>query len=101
MKIDKTVKADLLNTIAGSVRTKSPKEKAAASKQNIDASDKVELSGRNRDIAKLIAKANSAPSIRQDKVNSIKEAIQNGTYNVKGDLVAKAVLKNTLMDEIL
>ncbi|MCX5813300.1 MAG: flagellar biosynthesis anti-sigma factor FlgM [Proteobacteria bacterium] len=101
MKIDKAVKANLLNTIAGSVRTKTPKEKASASKQNVDASDKVELSGRNRDIAKLIAKANSAPSIRQDKVDSIKKAIQNGTYNVKGDLVAKAILKDNLLDEIL
>ncbi|MCX5815802.1 MAG: flagellar biosynthesis anti-sigma factor FlgM [Proteobacteria bacterium] len=34
-------------------------------------------------------------------VDSIKEAIQNGTYNVKGELVARGILKNSLLDEIL
>jgi negative regulator of flagellin synthesis FlgM len=101
MKIDKNLKTNQINTTSGTVQAKSPKETATAAKQNIDVSDKVELSSKKIDIAKLIAKANSAPSIRQDKVDSIKEAIQNGSYKVKGDLVAKAILKHSLLDEIL
>ncbi|MCX5812480.1 MAG: flagellar biosynthesis anti-sigma factor FlgM [Proteobacteria bacterium] len=101
MRIDKDVKVSSFNAAAKSAQTKSPKETAAGENQNVVMSDKIELSSKNIDIAKLVAKINAAPSIRQDKVSSIKEAIQNGTYNVKGDLVAKAVLKKTLMDEIL
>jgi len=101
MRIDKNVNTNsLINSAAKSAQTKSPKE-TAIEKKNVDMPDKIELSGKNMDIDKLVAKANAAPSIREDKVNSIKEAIQNGTYKVKSDLVAKAVLKNTLMDEIL
>jgi negative regulator of flagellin synthesis FlgM len=101
VRIDKDVKANLLDAPAKSARTKSPKETAAAEQQNANASDKVELSGKKIDMAKLIAKVNAAPSIREDKVNKIREAIQNGTYNVKSDLIAKAVIKDNLMDEIL
>jgi negative regulator of flagellin synthesis FlgM len=101
MKIDKNVKTDQINTTSGSLRTKSPKETVTDAKQNINVNDKVELSVKKIDIAKLIAKANSTPSIRQDKVDSIKEAIQNGSYKIKGDLTAKAILKHSLLDEIL
>jgi negative regulator of flagellin synthesis FlgM len=100
MRIDKDVKTNSLNAAVKSAQTKTPKE-TAVDKQNVNLSDKIELSDKKIDIAKLVAKVNEVPSIREDKVNSIKEAIQNGTYNVKGDLVARAVLKGTLMDEIL
>jgi anti-sigma28 factor (negative regulator of flagellin synthesis) len=39
--------------------------------------------------------------MRQEKMESIREAIQTETYNVKGELVAKSLLKNHLLDQIL
>ena len=100
MRIDKDLKTNSLNAAAKSAQTKSPKE-TAVEKQNMDVSDKVELSGKNIDISMLVAKVNAASSIRQDKVNSIKEAIQNGTYNVEGKLIARGLLKDNLLNEML
>jgi negative regulator of flagellin synthesis FlgM len=99
LKIDKDTKAGLLNTLSESTRTKSRKETATA-KEKMGTSEKVELSDRNKDIARVIEMVKETPSIRQDKVDSIKEAIENGTYKVDGKEVAKAILKNNLLDEI-
>ncbi|MCX5807045.1 MAG: flagellar biosynthesis anti-sigma factor FlgM [Proteobacteria bacterium] len=101
MRIDKDVKTNPLDTLTKSAQAKSPKQTATEDKHNMGVSDKVELSGKNIDITKITAKVNAAPSIREDKVNSIRAAIENGTYKVKSELVAKAVIKNTLLDEIL
>jgi negative regulator of flagellin synthesis FlgM len=100
MRIDKDVKTNSLNETARSAQAKLPKENTVE-KKNLHASDKVELSGKNIDIAKIISKVNALPSIRQDKVDNIRDAIQNGTYNVEGKLIAKDLLKSTLLDEIL
>jgi flagellar biosynthesis anti-sigma factor FlgM len=100
MRIDKDIKAGSLNTAAKSAQTQLPKD-TAAEKKNLHTSDKIELSGKNIDTARLISKVNTLPSIRQDKVDNIRDAIQNGTYNVEGRLIAKDLLKSTLLDEIL
>jgi negative regulator of flagellin synthesis FlgM len=101
LRIDKDVKTNPLDTLTKSARAKSPKQTAPAEKQNTGVSNKVELSGKKIDMDKITAKVNAAPSIREDKVNSIRAAIENGTYKVKSELIAKAVIKNNLLDEIL
>ena len=100
MKIDKDAKADLLNTLSESARPRSRKETAAGNTK-VDASDKLELSDGSRDVATIVAKVKETPSIRQDKVDAIKAAIENGTYKVDSQQVARAILKNHLLDEIL
>ncbi|HOJ42976.1 MAG TPA: flagellar biosynthesis anti-sigma factor FlgM, partial [Syntrophorhabdaceae bacterium] len=66
-----------------------------------DVSDKVELSTKRQEIQKLVEKAKAIPEIRTDKVEQIKEAIVSETYNVKGELIAKSIIKSNLLDEIL
>jgi len=39
--------------------------------------------------------------VREEKVENLRQAVQAGTYNIKGELVAKSLLKSHLLDEIL
>ena len=63
--------------------------------------DKVELSERASTLEKLKAKAKATPAVRQEKIDAIKQAIENKTYKVKSEDVARSLLKNHIMDEIL
>jgi len=100
VRIDKDRKTDLLNTLSESARSKSQNEKATGNTR-VAASDEVKLSGIHRDVAKIATKVKETSSIRQDKVDAIKAAIENGTYKVDGKQVAKAILKNNILDEML
>jgi len=39
------------------------------------------------------AQAMTAPSIRQDKVEALRQSIQNGDYKIDPDQVAQAILR--------
>jgi len=39
--------------------------------------------------------------VNESKVASMKQAIDSGTYNAKGVLVARSMLKSQLLDETL
>ena len=55
--------------------------------------DKTSLSGDTLNISSLAAQAMTAPSIRQDKVEALRQSIQNGDYKVEPDQVAQAILR--------
>ena len=60
--------------------------------------DKVQLSDRSREIARAREAVESAPEVRSEKVARIKSALQTGTYNVKAEKVAEAVIRG-MIDE--
>lgn len=57
--------------------------------------DKLNISSAGKDLQVAKQAVNSAPDIRQDKVSSIKNAIDNGTYDVSGEDFA-----NKIMDKL-
>jgi negative regulator of flagellin synthesis FlgM len=89
--LDNLIKAPNNKTLEGSTVT---------GKGGNDLLDKVELSSRNQQIEKIKEKVMALPEIRQAKVDKIRESIETGTYNIKGELVAKGMLKSNLLDEI-
>ena len=101
MKISNNDKVHVLDHLVKSGNAKSPKQGAVGQKDNQQVVDKVELSTRKAEIEKLKEQVKAAPATGQDKIDTIKQAIQNGTYNVKGEDVARSMLKNQLMDEAL
>jgi negative regulator of flagellin synthesis FlgM len=101
MKIDANIKTNLSGGLLDSTQTKSQKTKTVDTQKQAEIFDKVELSSKKIDAGQLIEKINATPGIRQDKVDAIREAISNGTYTIRGDLVAKSILKNSLLDEII
>jgi len=101
MKIENDNKSNLLDSLVRATQSKLQKEQATEKKNNSSTFDKVELSSRKQEINALKERAKAEPAIRQDKVDAIREAIKNETYNIKGELVARSILKSQLLDELL
>jgi negative regulator of flagellin synthesis FlgM len=84
MRIDALSQVSQLYGANGVKKTNAPVKTSAT--------DKVEISsfGRELQIAKQAVK--ESPDIRQDKVNDLKNQINNGTYNVSPESFANKIL---------
>ena len=102
MKIDKDKQLQLLQNLSGPSSTKAkPDASQTAAQGAADATtDKVELSGSTAEVARLKAKVDALPAIDEDKVASVKQALDSGTYNANGQVVARSMLKSQLLDQI-
>lgn len=102
MKIENDTKTNLLDSLIRATQSKPQKEPAVdkGGKGTTDAFDTVELSTKRQQISELVEKVKAQPAVRQDKVDAMREAIKNETYNVKGELVARSMLKSQLLDEL-
>ena len=103
MKIDKDKQLQLLQNLSGpsSTKAKPDASQTAAQGPAADATtDKVELSGSTAEVARLKAKADAIPAVDEDKVANVKQALEAGTYNANGQVVARSILKSQLLDEI-
>ncbi len=102
MKIENGNKVQVLDHLVKSANAKSPKQGNVAHKDNVQHyTDKVELSGRKAEIDQLKEKVKAAPATRQEKIDAIKQALENKTYNVKGEDVARSIIKSQVLDEAL
>jgi flagellar biosynthesis anti-sigma factor FlgM len=101
MKIENEVKSNLIESLIKSKNIKTSQETDIQKNQSGGMADKVELSARKDEINRIKEKIKASPAVRQEKIEGIREAIQTETYNVKGELVAKSILKNHLLDQIL
>ncbi len=63
--------------------------------------DKVLVSDQAKEIGRLQAEVSKLPDVRPDRVGDVKNAINNGTYNVNGEAVAGKVLKEAVIDSII
>jgi len=101
MKIDNEVKTSLLESLIKSKNVKTSQEPDVQQKPSGGIADRVELSARKDEINRIKERIKTEPAMRTDKMDRIREMIQTETYNVKGELVAKSILKNHLLDQIL
>jgi flagellar biosynthesis anti-sigma factor FlgM len=63
----------------------------AASAPSVE--DKASLSTDTLSVSALEAQAMNTPPIRQDKVEALRQSIQNGDYRVEADKIAHAILE--------
>ena len=103
MKIENGNKTDLLDGLVKSAQVKPQKDPLAEQKKGsaIGYGDKVEISSRKQEIESLTARAKAQPVVREEKVESLKQAIEEGTYNARGEIVAGSILKSNILDEML
>ena len=102
MKIENNNKVQVLDHLVKSANAKAPKQGGVDQKGNAQQpTDTVELSGRKAEIDQLTEQVKAAPATRQDKIDAIKQAVDSGTYTVKGEDVARSMLKSQLLDEAL
>jgi flagellar biosynthesis anti-sigma factor FlgM len=62
----------------------------AATAPNVE--DKTSLSVDTLNISSLKAQALNSPQVRQDKVEALRQSIQNGDYKVEPDKIAQAIM---------
>jgi flagellar biosynthesis anti-sigma factor FlgM len=100
MKIENDKNTNLLDSLVRANQSK-PQKEQTAERRNSGTLDRVELSSKKLEISALKERVKAEPAVRQDKVDAIREAIKNETYNIKGELVARSILKSQLLDELL
>ncbi|MDN5321679.1 MAG: negative regulator of flagellin synthesis FlgM [Clostridia bacterium] len=61
--------------------------------------DEMQVSNEAQVMSKILQRAKNAPEIREQKVNEIKNAIKQGTYNVTADDVAEKMLNGIIFDK--
>ena len=62
--------------------------------------DSVELSQNARDLQKAQQILRDLPEIRQDKVDALKQRIENGTYDIQADRIAAEMIKQGLINNM-
>ncbi|MBQ5558375.1 MAG: flagellar biosynthesis anti-sigma factor FlgM [Lachnospiraceae bacterium] len=87
------MRIDAYNAISQVYQTTTKAKKDITSNTKVD-SDKVEISQYGKDIATAKKAVAEAPDMRMDRVNAIKEQIQNGTYSVSDEQLADKILAN-------
>jgi len=65
------------------------------------ASDRVDISNRSKEIQKAREAVEAVPEVRENKVNEIRKSVEEGTYNIKGEAIAKGIIKRSLIDTVL
>jgi negative regulator of flagellin synthesis FlgM len=63
-------------------------------------SDRIELSVRSREIQRMDEWIRATPDIREARVEQIRSAIENGTYNVKAEKIAEKIIGGNMIDEV-
>ena len=63
--------------------------------------DRIELSVRSQEIQHLDVLIQSTSDVRDAKVEQVRSAIENGTYNVKAEQVADKIIGGNLIDQTL
>ena len=62
--------------------------------------DRIELSVWDREIQRFDSLIQSAPGVRQDKIDAVRSAIEAGTYNVKAEKIADKMIGAGMIDAI-
>ena len=64
--------------------------------QNVrSSSDTVEISDRSRELARARQAVDAAPDVRADRVAELKKRIEDGTYSVSPELLARKLLEGS------
>jgi len=60
----------------------------------------VTVSETAKEISRLTLEVSNIPDIRADKVEELKNAINSGTYEVRGSEIAGKIIKEALIDKL-
>jgi hypothetical protein len=105
MKIDKNNNLQLLDNVAKPAASQKTKEtQTETQKASGTTTDKVELSSWKQEVGGLTEKAKSISDIREDKVARAQELLKTDPsqiYNGKGEMVARRLLQDHILNEIL
>lgn len=87
------MRIDAMNKVSQLYQTGSPKKVSKASGKD-KTTDSLEISQAGKDFQTVRQAVASAPDVRTDLVNSIKQRMNNGTYNVSSEELADKLLNS-------
>ncbi|MBI3592379.1 MAG: flagellar biosynthesis anti-sigma factor FlgM [Nitrospirae bacterium] len=80
---------------------KTREKETGARSEEVLSKDQVTVSESAKEIGRLQAEVSKVPEIRADRVEEVKNAVNAGTYNVKGEAVAGKLLKEAIIDSLI
>jgi flagellar biosynthesis anti-sigma factor FlgM len=69
---------------------------ASSGASSVSSEDQAELSGAHAQVQALVAQAAQLPEVRQERVQSLRQAIQSGGYHSTPEQIAGAVFEHML-----
>ena len=70
----------------------------AGSTATVKSEEKVDLSTMAKEIQQAKVEVSKSPDVREEKVNDIRNQVQQGTYNVSGEQIANKMVGESLVD---
>lgn len=100
MKIEDKKVAGFLASIL-KVDPNSQKEATRVSKTSEKLSDKVEISSKRLEVERLVRRVKMIPEVRTEKVERIAEALKRNEYRIDAKRVARNILREGILNEII
>lgn len=92
---------DLGKLLLGVQSTERSSAKKVAGGDATKGTDRVEISQAAKDLQRVRELSASESPERTEKVASLKQAVETGTYTVSGRTVSDQLLRHTLLDSVL
>ena len=88
------MRIDLNNILMNGVEREGETRKARCKSPNApNVEDKTSLSSDTLSVSSLTTQAMESPSVRQDRVEALRQQVQNGEYNLDANKIAQAILQ--------
>jgi len=90
-----------INREIGVQREDSAQQQQKQVEENRRDPDRLELSVTGQELQRVTRKSEVQTTVRTEKVAEIKQQLAAGTYNIKAEEIAEAVITGSLIDEII
>jgi negative regulator of flagellin synthesis FlgM len=95
---DNTINIDAyVNNINDKQKAENTSEKA---EKNVAKTDTVNISDAAKEIQEVRKELDNIPDVRAEKVEQLKNQIENGTYEIKSEEIAEKMLKDSLLNDL-
>ena len=95
---DNTINIDAyVNNINDKQKAENTSEKA---EKNVAKTDTVNISDAAKEIQEVRRELDNVPDVRAEKVEQLKNQIENGTYEIKSEEIAEKMLKDSLLNDL-
>ena len=95
---DKTINIDAyVNNINDKQKAENTSDKA---EKNVAKTDTVNISDAAKEIQEVRKELDNIPEVRAEKVEQLKNQIENGTYEIKSEEIAEKMLKDSLLNDL-
>ena len=95
---DNTINIDsYVNNIDDKQKAENTSDKA---EKNVAKTDTVNISDAAKEIQEVRKELDNIPEVRAEKVEQLKNQIENGTYEIKSEEIAEKMLKDSLLNDL-